>query len=107
MQVQMLVNILLEAGENGHSLFPPEMLCDTIATVDVDMMGDMADAALEHHILLLTPSSKKYPQKEEMIKLLYHLRGDVEFRAEVARVMIREYRKEMEPDAVLEEMEME
>jgi chitinase len=94
MKVEALVTMLLEIGEDGHALFPPEMRRDNPAGLDMESMADMADSALEHQIENLAQRSKKFAQKDEMIKMLYHLRDDAEFRAEVGRLMLREFRKE-------------
>ena len=94
MKVEQLVDMLLEASADGHALFPTEMLRITSAELDVDTMANLAENSLVHQIQALKPGSKKFAQKDEMAKMLYHLRDDAEFRAEVARVMLREYRKE-------------
>jgi len=107
MKVELLVNMLLEAGEDGHALFPDEMLRVTSAELGVGKMADLAEASLEHQIQSLKPGSKKFAQKDEMVKMLYHLRDDAEFCAEVARVMLREYRKEFANLAVGEAVDVD
>jgi hypothetical protein len=94
MKVETLVNMLLEVGQDGHALFPTETLRNIPAEFDLETMADMADAGLEHRIENLNPNGKDSAKKAELAKMLYHLRDDAEFRAEVGRLMLREYRKE-------------
>lgn len=107
MKVEILVNMLLEAGDDGHALFPTEMLRVNSVELDVETMADLAEESLAHQIQSLKPRSKKFAQKDEMAKMLYHLRDDAEFRAEVARVMLREYRKEFANREVSEAVDID